>query len=402
MSNWPVKKLSEICDINPKKAEINDFSEDTIVSFVPMTSVNEYSQSIIIQEDKELSKVKNGYTYFRRGDILFAKITPCMENGKVAHAKNLKNEIGFGSTEFHVLRTGNEVLPEYVYLLVSSSSFRLEAETKMTGSAGQKRVPKDFIENYEIPVPSVEEQRAIVKILEDKLGKVKEAIELRKEAMVDTEKIVSSKINEIFSEGREKYFGVYLDKLATLVRGPFGGSLTKQMFTDKGYAVYEQGNVIGDQVNNFRYFVSENKYNEMFRFSVKSGDILMSCSGTIGKFTYIKNDYIEGIINQALLKITPNLDQVSREYLQYALIDYLKNSIGHIKGAAIKNIVSVKELKKIKIPVPDLDTQNEIVRKIEDSSLKISELGKLQESQLADLNALEQAYLHEAFSGELV
>lgn len=147
MNSWPIKTLGDVCIINPKKAEVVGLSDDTVISFVPMSSVDEFSQSITLQEERELSEVKKGYTYFKKGDVLFAKITPCMENGKVAHATNLRNDVGFGSTEFHVIRAGDDVLPEYIYSLVSSSAFRVEAQTKMTGSAGQKRVPKDFIEN---------------------------------------------------------------------------------------------------------------------------------------------------------------------------------------------------------------------------------------------------------------
>ena len=114
MNDWPTKKLGEVCKVNPTKSEIKDIPDDTFVSFVPMSAVSETSQRIEEQEDRKLSDVKKGYTYFRKGDILFAKITPCMENGKVALTDNLKNKIGFASTEFHVIRAGGEILPDYI------------------------------------------------------------------------------------------------------------------------------------------------------------------------------------------------------------------------------------------------------------------------------------------------
>ncbi|KYC60978.1 Type I restriction-modification system, specificity subunit S [Heyndrickxia coagulans] len=100
-------------------------------------------------------------------DVLFAKITPCMENGKSAIAKNLKNGFGFGSTEFHVLRTNEYINERYLHYLVRSKKFRLEAKGEMTGAVGQQRVPKEFLVNYPFPLPPKEEQNAIVDILDE-------------------------------------------------------------------------------------------------------------------------------------------------------------------------------------------------------------------------------------------
>lgn len=397
-SKWVIKKIGDLCDEVIKKAPREIYRGK--FTYIDISSVDPIQKKIVnpklLTVDLAPGRARKIVT---TGDVIFATTRPYLEN--IAKIKaEFTNPIV--STGFCVMSPKSELLDsDYLFHYVTSPDFINKVVAKQKGAA-YPAVSDSDVFNMEIPLPSLEVQKKIVKVLEEKLGKVKEAIKLREESIADTEKIVSSKINEIFSEGREKHFGIYLDKLATLVRGPFGGSLTKGMFIDKGYAVYEQGNVIGDQLNTFRYFIGEEKYNDMIRFSVKPGDILMSCSGTIGKFTYIKNDYTEGIINQALLKITPNLQQVSREYLQYALIDYLKNSTSHVKGAAIKNIASVKELKKIKVPVPDLNVQNEIVRQIKESSQKVLELRKLQESQLSDLKALEQAYLREAFNGDLI
>src|SRR3989338_9225135 len=200
MNDWPTKKLGEVCKVNPTKSEIKDIPDDTFVSFVPMSAVSETSQRIEEQEDRKLSDVKKGYTYFRKGDILFAKITPCMENGKVALANNLKNEIGFASTEFHVIRAGGEILPDYIFHLVASKKFRDEAKTKMTGSAGQKRVPRTFLENYEIPLPPIGEQRKIVARLEGLLGKIKEAKRLRAETQEAAQNLLPAELHHIFTK----------------------------------------------------------------------------------------------------------------------------------------------------------------------------------------------------------
>lgn len=160
---WNFKAIKEICEINPSKTEIKELPLDTKVAFVQMSSVSDKTGTIEIQELRTLEEVKKGYTYFKKGDIIFAKITPCMENGKTSLTDNLETEYGFGSTEFHVLRVNNQiVIPEYLYIILRSQRFRKLAMTNMTGTAGQKRLPKDYLAEYKIYVTSIEEQQEIV------------------------------------------------------------------------------------------------------------------------------------------------------------------------------------------------------------------------------------------------
>lgn len=102
--------LSDVCEINPKKSEIKNLPEDTFVSFVPMADINENSMDFIPKEERKLSEVFGGYTYFQNNDVLVAKVTPCFENGKAGVAKNLRNGIGFGSSEYYILRCSEKVL----------------------------------------------------------------------------------------------------------------------------------------------------------------------------------------------------------------------------------------------------------------------------------------------------
>ena len=123
-----------------------------------------------------------------------------MENGKVAIARNLKNKIGFGTTEFHVLRANKDIiLPEFIYEIVRSKAFRLEAEQRMIGSAGQKRVPKDFLEKYKIKLPPITEQQKIVKRLDVLSAKIRQAIELQKSQLEDLTKLEKAYLREAFN-----------------------------------------------------------------------------------------------------------------------------------------------------------------------------------------------------------
>jgi type I restriction enzyme S subunit len=155
---WGLVSLGSICVINPKKNQDQRLKSGVTVSFVPMTAVTE-SGEIDASTVKEYDEVKTGFTYFAENDVLFAKITPCMENGKGAVARGLRNNIGFGSTEFHVLRPLKGKTNSYwLYTLTAFPQFRTDAANIMTGSAGQRRVPASFLENYRVSVPPIELQ----------------------------------------------------------------------------------------------------------------------------------------------------------------------------------------------------------------------------------------------------
>ncbi len=159
---WISVLLPEICKLNPPKPPAEALPANAPVTFVPMPAVDADLGAITRAEVRLFSKVRKGYTAFAKNDVIMAKITPCMENGKAAIARDLQNGLGFGSTEFHVFRSNGAVLPEYLYDFIRQESFRRAAENEMTGSVGQKRVPVEFLENSEIPLPPVAEQERIL------------------------------------------------------------------------------------------------------------------------------------------------------------------------------------------------------------------------------------------------
>lgn len=155
-------QLGSICTLNPRKTQ--KYDENTKVSFFPMDVVPEDGRSIELPSRlyKEVSK---GFTFAEEGDVIFAKITPCMENGKGTILRNLSSKIGFGSTEFHVLRPiENVTTAEYLYVLISLPLFRKEAEKNMTGSGGQRRVPISFISDFFVAKPDFQKQKEFVSI----------------------------------------------------------------------------------------------------------------------------------------------------------------------------------------------------------------------------------------------
>ena len=155
---WGLRSLGECCELNPKKGSDRRLTSGIEVSFIPMTAVSE-NGAIKTSEKKTYDEVKVGFTYFAENDVLFAKITPCMENGKGAVAVDLCNGIGFGSTEFHVLRPlAGRSNPYWLYSLTVFDTFRKDATANMTGSAGQRRVPSIFLDKYKVTLPPLELQ----------------------------------------------------------------------------------------------------------------------------------------------------------------------------------------------------------------------------------------------------
>ncbi|MCL4497278.1 MAG: N-6 DNA methylase [Deltaproteobacteria bacterium] len=237
---------------------------------------------------------------------------------------------------------------------------------------------------FKIPLPPLEIQKEIV-----------EQIEVKQKA-IDAAKAVIENL-----ERERRYFGrsvrkledvkwVELGEVADFVRGPFGGSLKKEIFKSSGYLVYEQHHAINNDFNFGRYFIDNKKFDEMKRFKVLADDLLVSCSGTMGKIVIVPKNARQGIINQALLKLTPHKEKLVSEYLKLVLeADFIQSKyFKDQSGSSIQNVASIKVLQKITIPLPSLETQKQLVAEMEEQE-KIIEVNKklitMMEQKIADV-----------------
>ena len=177
MESWKTVITKNVYKVNPKKIDTNGLPDNLEVSFFPMASLSEIYGEITEPQTRFLKDVKNGFTNFLEGDVVFAKITPCMENGKSAIIGKLVNGIGYGTTEYYVLRCGENLYNRYLYHMIRDITFRNKAKSVMAGAVGQQRVPKSFMENYPFNLPSVPEQTEIVRLLDDLLTKEQQAKE---------------------------------------------------------------------------------------------------------------------------------------------------------------------------------------------------------------------------------
>ncbi|MCE5100570.1 restriction endonuclease subunit S [Staphylococcus cohnii] len=196
---------------------------------------------------------------------------------------------------------------------------------------------------------------------------------------------------------KKKFFDILKSKGEGIKRGPFGGALKKEIFKNSGFAIYEQKNAIYDN-QHFRYFIDEEKYNEMIGFAVKQGDIIMSCSGTIGKLSLIPEDAKIGIINQALIRFRTNNTILNTYFLIYMRSQYMQKKILESNpGSAITNLIPVKELKLLNFPLPNINEQ----KKLGSFFCKLDRQIELEEQKLAKLEEQKKGYMQQIFSQQL-
>lgn len=194
-AGWRLIRLGEACTVNPRRSPIV-CEDDAPTSFVPMESVDATTGAICEARRRPFSEVRKGYTYVEDGDVLFAKITPCMQNGKHAIAVGLINGFGFASTEFHIIRPDASMLPEWVHFFLRQPSVLSQATRFFTGAVGQQRVPDDFLKTLTIPLPPIEEQRRIVSTVRSQMT----AVETARSAAAERLEAVTSLANAYYRQ----------------------------------------------------------------------------------------------------------------------------------------------------------------------------------------------------------
>ena len=196
---WKFVKLGDVCEINPRRPRGLQWHPETMTTFVPMSSVDEQIGVISNPIERRYAEVSRGYTYFEEGDVLFAKITPCMQNGKHAIASCLLNKFGFGSTEFHVIRPSKEIIPTWIHGILRQKAVLKDAERYFRGTAGQQRVPKEFLMDLQIPLAPLEEQKRITDIVASRIAKQEQAQAAALEQLNAVESLRTSILHDAFN-----------------------------------------------------------------------------------------------------------------------------------------------------------------------------------------------------------
>ncbi len=278
---------------------------------------------------------------------------------------------------------------EYLYYFCERFNFE-----KLNKAVTIPSLTKADLLKIDMPLPPINLQREFTDrvVLIDNL---KVLLENVKQALDD---LVKSQFIEMFGTLEEPRSGIELktiDSICTsIVRGPFGSALKKEYFVPWHpgvYKVYEQKNAIRKQADIGDYYIEEAKFGELGRFECVPGDILMSCSGTMGELYQLPNDAVPGVINQALCKFTLDSKQILAPYF----LEIMSQAVGELgaKGSGIQNIASVKYVKAVRIPVPPVELQ----RQFADLVARVDKLGFDVQQQIEKLETLKQSLMQEYF-----
>jgi len=378
-------RLGEVCIINPSMTSLSD---DYEVSFVPMPKVSEDGE-IDASTVKQFAEVKKGFTYFEENDVLFAKITPCMENGKGAVARNLINGVGFGSTEFHVLRPHKErIISEWLYYMTSWEVFRKQCEKNMTGSAGQKRVPKAYLEKYPLELPTLAEQKHQVMIL----NKISSLIALRKKQLQKLDELIKARFVELFGDintNDKGWENQPLGELCTIVRGGsprpienyLGGDVPWIKIGDatKGDNVYlhsTKEHIIQDGVKKSRM--------------VKSGSLIFAnCGVSLGFARIITFD---GCIHDGWLAMEDIDARLDKVFLLQAL-NQMTDHFRKIAPAGTQPNLNTAIMKAYVQIIPPMELQKEYIAFVEQTDKSKMEI----QQSLDKLELLKKSLMQEYF-----
>ena len=396
---WQTLNDPKVCILNPKKSEISSLPNDLEVTFVPMAAVDDVTGTIIAPEIRELGEVRKGYTYFSEGDVVFAKITPCMENGKSAVAQNLRNSVGLGTTEFHVLRPGPLVIPEWIHAFLRSVDFRDAARKSMRGGAGQQRVPIEFLQQTRISIPSILEQRRIIARIKELTSRIRQAIAIQDEATCAVGGLFQTGLESAFSERDIADWPVYETKR---LFSPVSGQVDPR---EEPYV--DMPHIGPDSIESGTGRLFPETIQTPRQLGLKSGKYLFGPEHVLYSkirpaLRKVALPDFSGVCSADMYPLLPNTDIITREFLALSLLspDFSQYAIDNSDRNAMPKI-NRKTLFACKMAVPDKIIQKQITDELFGMQKKSERLAEMQRVINEELNSLTPALLAKAFRGEL-
>lgn len=408
---WRWVKLGEVCEVNPRRPQIECANEKP-TSFVPMEAVDAITGTIADLRTRPYGEVKKGYTWFVEDDVLFAKITPCMQNGKHAIAHGLIDGFGFGTTEFHVLRPGPHIVAEWIWNYLRQPVFLIDAIEEFTGSVGQQRLPADYLKSHEIPLPPLAEQRRIAGILKEQLAavdKARAAAEARLEAV---KALPTAFLRHIFGVNpvltaspvtpkKPITSGWKWHRLTDLARLATGH--TPSRYHDE----YWKGTVPWLQLADIRVLDGHEAQdtaehtNELGLANSSSvllpkDTVCMSRTASVGFFTVMgrpmctSQDFVNWVCSDAL----------APWFLLY-LLSASRENIRDLGSGAIHKTIYLPTVRNFSVCIPALQEQHRLAALLREQITTAEKTRAAAEQELAAINALPAALLRRAFTGGL-
>lgn len=380
---WEIVKLIDVCEIDPSKRELNGIDKTVTVSFGMMADLGEHKRSFQPTETKKINELaKGGYSYFKEEDVLLAKMTPCFENGKSGIAENLENGIGFGSTEFYVLRSKGKIVADWIYHIISSEKFLEEGKHSLVGTTGRRRLMKQYVETFEIPLPPIEEQKQIASLFQ--------SIETGMEQVDGQEKNLKALWKRLIDEfvSDKPSFGNLLNgkKLKTYNYC----DVTEKLMRKIDPLSYDIERIVAGENLESEDFkirtwqkIGEGYLGPAFHVLFKAGDILYGSRRTY--LRKVSHADFDGVCANTTYVIKANEELLLQDLLKHIMLSerFTQYSIGVSKGST-NPYINWKDLDNFSFQIPDLETQKEIANVL-DGILAIVEQLKDQKTTLKNL-----------------
>lgn len=403
-TNWQIKKLFDVVDLVTKGTTPKTYGHSFTTSGVPFLRAEDIKDSIEIENIvHHISKDTHDFlkrSKTKSGDVL---LTIAGTIGRTAVVTEAMPEMNMNQA-VAIVRPKKELDPYFLSLFFRSD---VSQNQIIEGTVGMA-IPNfslTMIKNLEIPLPPLETQEEIVAKLDEKFAKLKEAKSLREKALADTEEILSQTLREIFEEGKQKGWEEKTVGDISEVKGGKRLPKGRNLLNIKTDHPYLRVTDFKNGILNERgvYFIDNDTFNEIKRYTISSDDIFISIAGTIGLVCKIPEKFNGANLTENAAKITNINTNVLKDFLYWQLrTDYIQEEFSARRIQTTISKLALFKISEQKILIPSLSEQQKIVKTLDELSEKIKSLRELQTSQLTDLKQLEKAYLKEAFNGELI
>jgi len=384
---WQTFKVKDVCSVEKEK-----LGKDKL-PYVGMEDIESGTGRFL--GDSLPKSVASSTFKFSDKHVLYGRLRPYLNKVLVPNFE------GHCSSEIFPLKPVHNLDRSFLAYWLRSERVVSAINRTCTGARMPRANVKELLE-FDIDIPSIDEQKRIVATLDEAFADIDKARALTERNLENARELFASYLRILFKTRQHRWNLFKFREVCDFVRGPFGGSLKKSSFQTTGYAVYEQQHAINNQFSDIRYFVDKKKFQEMARFQLRPGDLIVSCSGTMGRIAIAPDNLYEGIINQALLRLTPS-NKIKSEFLKLWMEspNFQEEIEVRAQGAAIRNMASVKILKELDVPIPNMSEQEEIIKLSESMLVRAESLITNYESKLAALTDLKKSLLQKAFTGEL-
>ncbi|MCZ2292587.1 MAG: restriction endonuclease subunit S [Burkholderiales bacterium] len=417
---WPTTRLRYVADLNPSvRADLCE-APNTEVSFLPMEAIGE-DGSLNLDRVRPVTEVRTGYSYFEDGDVVFAKVTPCFENGKGALMQGLEGGAGFGTSELTVLRPRGDTLARFLHYVVQSEQFRQSGAGAMTGAGGLKRVPDNVTRDFTTSWPKRAEQERIANFLDDKTARI-DALIGEKERLLEIlvalrhDAIDDSVLGRDVADGRQPLHGLEVHggipvgwtssrmkfELEYVTSGSRGWA---EHYSDDGALFVRIGNLTRDSVAldlSDSQRVTPPDTTEGMRARVYEGDLLISITAYLGSVAVAPAGLGEAYVSQHVSLARPNRVRADPKWLGYVVLSTVGRIFFDLQAyGGTKVQLSLDDIRELPVPLPDLTVQRERIEQLEAELCKLDELARHTREHIALLREYRASLISAAVTGQL-